>query len=302
MHNSPRVVIRESLSDRWLLVSLYVFLSIVFLLVAYPIVYIFSSSFSSASAVIGGKVWLWPVQPTWFGYKAVFDYSTVWSGYLNSIIYVIAGSLLSVTLSIMFAYPLSVKTFYGRKLFIWALLFAMMFSGGLIPFYLVVKSLGLIGTRWAIILPSALNIFSVIIAKTFFQSTIPKELYEASQLDGCRDTAFLLRVVLPLSKPIIAVLLMWAAVFQWNSYFNALIFLDNEDVFPLQLILREILVLNQASMSAMTMTPEELQRFEDMKTLLKYSVIIVSSVPMLLLYPLAQKYFVKGVMIGSVKE
>ncbi len=302
MQTGTGTLIRESAADRWFMVGLYIILSFILVIVAYPMIYILSSSFSSSQAVIGGKVWLWPVDPSLFGYEAVFQYSTVWTGYWNSIIYMLFGSLLSVALSIMFAYPLSLKTFYGRSIFIWALLFAMIFNGGLVPYYLVVKSLGLLDTRWAIILPPALNIFSAIIAKTFFQSTIPKELYEASELDGCSDIGFLLRIVLPLSKPIIAVLLLWSAVFQWNSYFNALIFLDTKHLFPLQLILREILVLDQASMSSMSLTPEQLQRFEDMKTLLKYSVIIVSSVPMLMLYPLAQKYFVKGVMIGSVKE
>jgi putative aldouronate transport system permease protein len=294
--------IRESLPDRVFLGTIYVFLFVILIAVAYPLIYVVSSSFSSSSAVIAGKVWLWPVEPTLYGYEAVFRYPQVWTGYLNTIIYTVSGSLLSVVLTIMMAYPLSRKSFFGRKTFIWLLLFAMMFHGGLIPFYLVVKSLGMLDTRLAIVIPTALNIFSVMVAKTFFQSTISADLHEAAQIDGCSDIRFLLRIVLPLSKPIIAVLVLWSAVSQWNSYFNALIFLNSEKLYPVQLILRQILVLSNVSMTSMNLTPEQLKVFEDMKTLLKYSVIVVASVPILLLYPLVQKYFVKGVMIGSIKE
>jgi putative aldouronate transport system permease protein len=294
--------IRESIGDRVFLTIIYVILSIIFLMVAYPLVYIVSSSFSSSEAVLAGKVWLWPVKPTLYGYEAVFIYPEVWRGYLNSAIYTLLSTILSVTLTILMAYPLSRKTFVGRKVIVSLLLFAMIFSGGLIPFYLVVRSLGLLNTMWAVIVPSALNIFSILVAKTFFQSTIPNELYEAAQIDGCSDIRFLTQIVLPLSKPIIAVLVLWSAVGSWNSYFNALIFLNNKDLYPLQLILREILVLNNVQMQSMNLTPELIKKFEDMKSLLRYSVIVVASIPVLLLYPLVQKYFVQGVMIGSVKE
>lgn len=294
--------IRESKTDRIFMIGVYVFLSIILVIVAYPLIYVLSCSFSSATAVIANKVWLWPVQPTLYGYKAVFLYHSVWTGYLNSLIYTVGFTIISVLLTIMMAYPLSRPDFFGRKVFIWMLLFAMMFYGGLIPFYLVVKSLGLLDTRWAVILPTALNIFSVIIAKTFFQSTIPKDLYDSAQIDGSSDLNFLVRIVLPLSKPVIAVLVLWAAVWQWNTYFNALIFLNSQSLFPLQLILRQILILNNVSAGAMSLSPEQLKMFQDMQTLLKYSLIIVASVPVLLLYPLAQRYFVKGVMIGSIKE
>ncbi len=294
--------IRESPGDRVFLIGIYVFLSLILVAIAYPLIYIVSSSFSSYAAVEGNKVWLWPVQPTLLGYKAVFDDSQVVTGYLNSAFYTFFGTLLSVTLTVMMAYPLSHKDFWGRSVFIWALLFALIFNGGLIPFYLVVKNLGMLDTRWALIVPTALGIFQVLLAKTFFQSTIPNELYEAAQLDGCGDVRFLISIVLPLSKPILAVLVLLYAIGQWNSYFNALIFLNSQDLFPLQLILRSLLVLggNQASMQALN--PTQYQLFETMKTLLKYSLIVVASIPVLLLYPLAQKYFVKGVMLGSLKE
>jgi putative aldouronate transport system permease protein len=293
---------RESAGDRAFLIGIYVFLGLILVAIAYPLIYIVSSSFSSYAAVTGNRVWLWPVQPTLLGYKAVFDDSQVVTGYLNSAIYTVCGTALSVTLTIMMAYPLSRKDFWGRSVFIWALLFALIFNGGLIPFYLVVKSLGLLDTRWSMIVPTALGIFQVLLAKTFFQNTIPNELYEAAQIDGCSDLRFLTRIVLPLSKPIIAVLVLLYAIGQWNSYFNALIFLNSENLFPLQLILRSLLVLgnNQASMQALN--PTQYQLFETMKTLLKYALIVVASVPVLLLYPLAQRYFVKGVMLGSLKE
>jgi putative aldouronate transport system permease protein len=294
--------IRESKGDRAFLIGIYVFLGLILVAIGYPLIYIVSSSFSSYQAVEGNKVWLWPVQPTLLGYQAVFRNAQVLTGYLNSAIYTVGGTALSVTLTIMMAYPLSRKDFYGRRLFIWALLFAMIFNGGLIPFYLVVKSLGMLDTRWAMIVPTALGIFQVLLAKTFLQSTIPNELYEAAQIDGCSDIRFLLGIVIPLSKPIIAVLVLLYAITQWNSYFFALIFLNSQNLFPLQLILRALLVLynNQTSMQALN--PTEYQVFVTMKTLLKYSLIVVASVPVLLMYPLAQKYFVKGVMLGSLKE
>ncbi|MNZ92475.1 L-arabinose transport system permease protein AraQ [compost metagenome] len=204
----------------------------------------------------------------------------------------------------MMAYPLSRKEMVGRSIWIWAILFAMLFNGGLIPFYLVVKELGMLNTPLAIIVPTALNVFSVIIAKTFFQTSLPKEIYEAAQLDGCGDFKFMMKVAIPLSKPILAVLVLWAAVGQWNSYFNALIFLNSQSLYPLQLVLRQILVENKidyTSMSA-TLDTQRLAMMQNMETLLKYSLIVITTIPILLIYPLVQRHFVKGVMVGSVKE
>jgi putative aldouronate transport system permease protein len=294
--------IRESRGDRLFLIGIYIFLSIVLIAIAYPLIFVVSSSFSSYQAVRAGQVWLWPVGFSLDGYRAVFDDPDVMTGYFNSALYTFFGTLLSVTLTVMMAYPLSLKDFFGRRFFIWMLLFALIFNGGLIPYYLVVKSLGMIDTRWAMIVPGALGIFQVLLAKTFFQATIPTELYEAAQIDRCSDIGFMLRIVIPLSKPIIAVLVLLYAVGQWNSYFNALIFLNSESLYPLQLILRSLLILGDQQGSAQAVTPEQLQRFEEMSTLLKYSLIVVASVPVLFLYPLAQKYFVKGVMLGSLKE
>ncbi|MEK3713449.1 carbohydrate ABC transporter permease [Paenibacillus sp. FSL R7-0333] len=296
--------IRESGSDRIFLFCVYTGLTIVLLLVLYPLIFIVSSSFSSAAAVQGGKVWLLPVDFTLDGYIGVFQYNAVWTGFFNSLFYTVGGTLLSVSLTVMMAYPLSRKEMVGRNIWIWAILFAMLFNGGLIPFYLVVKNMGMLNTPWAIIVPSALNIYSIIIAKTFFQNSLPKEMYEAAQLDGCGDFKFLTRIVLPLSKPILAVLMLWSAVGLWNSYFNAMIFLNSQSLYPLQLVLRQILVENKIDYTSMSasLDPQRLTMMKNMETLLKYSLIVITTIPILIIYPFVQKYFVQGVMIGSVKE
>jgi putative aldouronate transport system permease protein len=296
--------IRESGTDRIFLIGVHAFLTLILILVLYPLLFIVSSSFSSAAAVQGGKVWLLPVDLTLDGYIGVFQYNAVWTGFANSLLYTVGGTLLSVSLTVMMAYPLSRREMAGRSVWIWAILFAMLFNGGLIPFYLVVRDLEMLNTPWAIIVPSALNIFSIIIAKTFFQNSLPKELYEAAQLDGCGDFRFLTRIALPLSKPILAVLTLWSAVGIWNSYFNALIFLNSQSLYPLQLVLRQILVENKIDYTSMSaaLDPNRLAMMQNMETLLKYSLIVITTLPILLIYPFVQKYFVQGVMIGSVKE
>jgi putative aldouronate transport system permease protein len=297
------VSMRESRGDRLFLVAVYVFLALVIVLIALPVIYIVAASFSSASAVLGGKVWLWPVHFTLTGYKAVFDYPEIWTAYRNSVIYSAATALLTVVLTVMMAFPLSRKDFYGRRLVIWALIFAFMFNGGIIPFYLVVQELGMVNTPFSLIVPTGLNVFWVILAKTYFQSNIPQELYDAAQVDGCGDFRFMLSIVVPVSKPILAVVALLAAVTQWNSYFYALIFLNSQTLYPLQLVLQQVLVLGNISPSGFSsLSPEQLQYFQDLETLLRYALVVVSCVPMLVLYPFAQKYFVKGVLVGSLKD
>lgn len=298
---------REAIGDRFYLAGVYVFLGIVLVVVGYPLAYVLSASFSSANAVIENQVWLWPVHWSLLGYRAVFQYQEVWTGYLNSLIYTVGTALLSVSLTIMIAYPLSRQTFYGRKLWVWLLLFALMFNGGLVPFYLLVKDLGMLNTRWSMIVPGALSIFSIIVAKTFFQSTIPNDLYEAAQIDGASDIRFMWQIVIPMSEPIIAVLVLWSVVGTWNSYFNALLFLNSQSLYPLQLVLRQLLILGNVTASGLgmagaTVSARQMQLFRDMSELLQYSLIIVSTAPMLIIYPFAQRYFMKGIMIGSLKE
>ena len=300
----PRKVrMKEARGDRAFLFGVYAFLVVVILVIAIPVVYIVAASFSSASAVLGGKVWLWPVGFTLTGYKAVFDYPEIWTAYLNSIIYALGSAALAVMLTVMMAYPLARRDFYGRRFFIWLLIFAFMFNGGIIPFYLVVQELGMVNTPFAMIFPTGLNVFWVILAKTYFQSSIPSELYNAAQVDGCGDIRFLTTIVLPISKPLLAVVGLLAAVTSWNSYFYALIFLNSQSLYPLQLVLQQLLVLGNISPSGFSsLSPEQLQYFQNLETLLKYSLVVVASVPMLVLYPFAQKHFTKGVLVGSLKD
>lgn len=292
--------ILENSVDSMYLFFVYVFLVICLIIVAYPLIYIVSSSFSSSSAVISGKVWLFPVEPTLRGYKAVFQNPQILTGYGNSLFYLFFGTLLSVTLTITAAYPLSRKNFYGRNVITALFIFTMLFNGGLIPYYLTVKGMGLLDTRWAMIIPGAISVWQVILARTFFQTSIPSELTEAAHLDGCSDFKFLLRIVIPLSKPIIAVLVLMYAIGYWNSYFEALIFLKSAKLYPLQLILRNILILNSID-PTMVKDVKELADRQGLKELLKYSLIVVASAPVLMLYPFVQKHFVKGLLIGSLK-
>jgi putative aldouronate transport system permease protein len=245
-------------------------------------------------------MWLWPVDITIDGYKAVFNNPRIVTGFQNSLFYTVAGTFVSVVLTILAAYPLSRKDLAGRNVFMFFFMFTMLFGGGIIPTYLVVRETGLLDTRLALIIPTALSVWNMIITRTFFQVTIPDELLEASQLDGASDFRFVWDNVIPLSGPIIAVNALFYAVGQWNTYFNALIYLTNQDLFPLQLILREILVQNQINFDQIT-DVEELMRRQDLRDLLKYSLIVVASVPVLIIYPFVQKHFVRGVMIGSLK-
>lgn len=292
--------VREATGDRIFNIANYTILSLFFLIVLYPLVYIVSASFSSTEAVISGKVWLWPVDPGLKGYEAVFSNNAIWSGFANSIFYTVVGTVINVILTIIAAYPLSRKDFIGRNSIMFIFVFTIMFSGGLIPSYLLVKDLGMLDSRWAMILPSAINVFNVIIARTYFQTNIPNEMLEAAQVDGCSDWKFLTRIVLPLSGPIVAVISLFYAVSHWNSYFSALLYLKDRELYPLQLVLRSILIQNQIDPS-MVMNEEDLVARQGLADLLKYSLIVVASVPVLIIYPFVQRHFVKGVMIGSVK-
>ena len=291
--------IRESRGDRIFLGFVFAFLTLVLVAITYPLIFIVSSSFSSGQAVEAGKVWLLPVEPTLVGYETVFRHSTILLGYVNSAVYTVLGTLINIFVTVLVAYPLSRKDFFGGKFIVLALVFTMMFAGGLIPLYLTVRRVGILNTRLAMLIPQALHVWQVIVARTFFASTIPDELAEAAEMDGCSDANFLWRVVLPLSKPVIAVLVLLYAVFHWNAYFDALMYLNNPRLFPLQIVLRNILILNQAR-DMMVVATEQVAR-QNLVALLKYSLIVVASAPIIALYPFAQKHFIKGVMIGSLK-
>lgn len=293
-------VIRESGVDRLYTIINYVVLSGFLLMVLYPLLFILSASFSSAMAVVSGKVWLWPVEPTLDGYTAIFKSNKIISGFANSLFYTAFGTMLNVFMTILAGYPLSRKDFFGKNFFMMMLVFTIMFSGGLIPTFLLVRDLGMLNTRWAMIIPTALTVWNVIITRTYFKITIPDEMLEAAQIDGCNDFKFLTRMVIPLSGPIVAVMFLFYAVSHWNRFFDALIYLNRDQLYPLQLVLRSILIQNSMNDSMLSDVKEAIQR-ESLRELLKYSLIVVSTFPLLIVYPFVQRHFVKGIMIGSLK-
>ena len=276
------------------------FLMAVTLTVLYPLIYITSASFSGSLAVMQGRVWLWPVEPALDGYTAVFKSSQVPRGFINSLYVMCTGTVINVLLTIALAYPLSRDDLYGRGIIMGLVTFTMLFSGGLIPSFLLIRSLGLYNTYWAIIIPGAVGVYNVIVARTFFKSNIPRELHEAAVMEGCGDFRFLLKVVLPLSAPIIAVLTMFYAVGHWNSYFNAMIYLQDPAKKTLQLVLRDILIVNEMADDMLSNTSAQLRQ-QGLAQLLKYSLMVVASLPMLILYPFIQRHFVKGIMVGAIK-
>lgn len=290
--------IKESTGDKLFLTTIYILLSLVVIAVIYPLIFIISSSISSPAAVTSGQVWLWPVDISFKGFKVLLNTPEIITGYGNSIFYTAAGTFISVVLTIMIAYPLSRRGFFGRNTLMMIITFTMIFSGGLIPTYMVVKELHLIDTRWALLIPNAIWVWQVIIARSFFQSSIPEELLEASEIDGCSDMRFVWSVVIPLSKPIIAVLVLMYAVGQWNAYFDALIYLKSADLFPLQLVLRSIIIQNN---SAGTMDAMKMVERQQLAELLKYALIVIATLPVLVIYPFVQRYFVQGMLVGSVK-
>lgn len=292
--------IKESADDRLFTILNYIILFIFTITILYPLVYIVSASFSSSTAVISGRVWLYPVEPTLAGYEAVFKHRLIMSSFLNSVFYTVVGTTINVLFTLIAAYPLSRKDFMPRNSIMALFVFTMMFSGGLIPSYLVVKELGMIDTRWSLIIPGALGVMNMIIARTYFQTTIPDELLEAAQMDGCSDFTFVRKIVLPLSGPIIAVISLFYAVGHWNQYFNALLYLKHQELYPIQLVLRDILVQNEVDASMITDVADQAAR-DGLRELLKFSLIVVSTLPVLIIYPFIQRHFVKGMMIGSLK-
>ena len=291
--------IKLSRSDKVFYAIAYTIIGILGLIVLYPMLYVVAASMSSADALMSGKVWLWPVDISFEGYKAVLKSSDVWLGYANTIFYTVVGTVINVAVTLMCAYPLSRKELFGRNAITFLFSFTMIFGGGLIPNYLLIKSLGMVNTRWALILPSAMSVYNMIVARTFIQTSIPGELLESARLDGCDDFQYFFKVVLPLSKAIIAVLTLWYAVGHWNAYFNAFIYLSDKMLYPLQIFLRDILISNK--MSSDLNDPELANQLRTVQMTLKYALIVVSTAPLYLFYPFTQKYFQKGVMIGSVK-
>ena len=269
-----------------------------FVVIIYPLIYVISASFSDPIEVVQGNMILFPKNFTFDSYIKIFDYPNVLTGYRNSLILVVLGTTVNFVLTIMGAYPLSKKDLYGRNAITLFFAFTMFFNGGMIPTYLVVKNLKLLDSIWAMILPMAVSMYNLVVMRTFFQNSIPDSLLEAAHIDGATNMQILFRVVLPLSKSIIAVICLFYGVAHWNQYFQALLYLTSNDKYPLQMILREILLLSQVQDLVDTQGFEEqLMQGEG----IKYSLIMVASVPVLAVYPFIQKHFVKGVMLGALK-
>lgn len=293
-------VIRDCREDKILYTAVTAVLVIFIMVVAYPLIYVISSSFSSGTAVSTGRVVLWPVDFSLEGYKAVFSHRLIVSGYRNTIFYTAAGTFINVIVTVMCAYPLARKDFPMRRFFTIFFVITMFFSGGMIPTYMVVAKLKLTNTIWAMLLPGAISVYNMILVRTFIKNSIPEELLEVSKIDGCSDAKYFFFILLQLSKPVIAVITLYYAVGHWNSYFSAMMYLSDEELYPLQIVLRQVLLANSINISDMV-DVKLMTAKRGLADVLKYSMIVVSTAPILCIYPFIQRYFVKGVMIGSVK-
>ena len=277
----------------------YCLLGLVLVIIIYPLYFVTIASFSDPGAVNAGKVFLFPVSPTLDGYQRIFENEKIWRGYSNTLLYTVAGTFFNIILTMTLAYTLATPKFSIKKYLLVYIMIPVYFSGGLIPTFIVVKHLGIENTRWALILLNGLNVFNALIARSFIASSIPNELFEAAEIDGCSHFGIFFKIVLPLSKAGMAVLVLYYGVAHWNEYMLALIYLRDEKLYSLQIILREILIQNQSldMMDDIVSVTEKAKAAE----LIKYGVVIVSSLPVMILYPFLQKYFVKGTLIGSVK-
>ena len=293
------VKVQKSRTDKIFDFFLYTISTIIVIVMLYPMYFIVIASFSNPADVSAGNIVLLPKGITFKGYQKLLEYSQLWVGYKNTILYAALGTVISLVVNVPTAYALSRKDLCGRKLFTGFYLIPMFFTGGLIPTYLIVKDFGLLDNFWVMVLPFSVITYYIIVARTFFNNSIPGDLWEAAQIDGCGNLGFFFQIVIPLSKAVLAVIALWTAVGQWNSYFNALIYLRNPDLQPLQLVLRNILISNQtiSSMSTGAAAVEAKQ----MADLIKYAIIVVSSAPIMCMYPFVQKHFNQGVMLGSLK-
>lgn len=296
---SKGMKVKKSKEDKIFDIILYVIATILVIVALYPMYFIVIASFSNPGAVANGEIMLIPRGINFKAYKQLASYSKLWVGYRNTILYVVVGTAVTLGVNIPASYALSRKRLYGKKFFTAFYLIPMFFTGGLIPTYLAVQRFGLLDNFLVMVLPFSVVTYYIIVGRTFFTNSIPDDLWEAAQLDGCGYLGFFFRIVLPLSKAIIAVIALWAAVGQWNSYFNALIYIRSENLQPLQIVLRNILINNQ-TISSMT-TGAAAVEAKQMADLIKYAVIVVSSLPIMCMYPFVQKYFNQGVMLGSVK-
>lgn len=288
---------RSHPSDRVIDFCIFLVITLAVIATVYPVYFVLIASFSDPVAVSNGQVLLLPKGLNVMGYSKIFEDIRIWTGYRNTILYTIAGTLFSLVCTVPAAYALSRRELPFKRAIMFFFTFTMFFGGGLIPTYFLMQNLRLVNTFWVMIIPFAVSVYNLIVCRTFFQTSIPEELFEAARIDGCSYTRFLFQVALPLSKAILAVIGLYYAVGYWNEYMRALIYVQDKRLIPLQLVLKEILVANQA-FQLTSMDSVLKQRLADM---MKYALIVVSTLPMMILYPLLQKYFEKGVMIGSIK-
>lgn len=293
-------VIKLSTFDRAFNVINLALVTLILIIIAYPLLFIISASFSDPILVSSGKVLLFPKGLTLEGYENIFGSKEIWQGFFNSVKYTVIGTTINLILTVFAAYPLSRRDLAGRGPLMMLFTFTMYFSGGMIPVFLVVRMLGLYNTMWSLILPGAVSAYNIIVMRSFFDSAIPQELFDAARIDGCSDYSYMFRILLPLSKPVLAVMVLFYSNGHWNQFFNAIIYLRNAEMYPLQVILRNILLKNILT-DNMIIEFGGAANYSHTSEIIKYGLIIVSSIPMMLMYPFVQKYFVKGVMIGSVK-
>lgn len=278
-----------------------VIMVILFVVLLWPLIFVLSASLSNPTAAWKGEIWLLPVGFNLNCYKEILHYQNIWIGYKNTILYTVLGTAINLVLTVCAAYPLSRKDFLPRNIIMGFFVFTMYFSGGLIPTYLVVQRLGLLNTPWAMVIPCAVSTYNIIVTRTYFQNSIPESLQEAAEIDGANSAQYLVYVVLPLSAPIMAVMGLYYAVGHWNSYFDALIYLQDSNKYPLQMFLRDILIQNKVDLNMVGLSAAQAEAKMKLAETIKYGVMIVSSLPILCVYPFIQKYFVKGVMIGAIK-
>jgi ABC-type glycerol-3-phosphate transport system permease component len=294
---------RLSFADKVFQAICFAYLLIAGLAVAYPMLYIVACSFSSTDAIVQGKVFLWPVDFQFSSYKTVLTYPLLMSGFLNSIFYAAGSTVVTVSLIFLAAYPMSRKDMPGRKLLLAFFIITMYFSGGMIPGYMLMRNLHLLGSRWVLIAGAGFSCYNMIIVRSYFRNSLPSGLLDAAHIDGCGDTAFFFRIALPLATPVLAVMVLFNVVGSWNSYFSGMLYLTKPDTFNFQMILRDILFVAQIPPEMVqTIDPERLAESYNLLQQIKYSVLVIGAAPMMILYPFIQKYFIRGIMIGSLKE
>lgn len=295
--------IHQPRGDRFFHILNTALLAVAGCIVLFPLLYAVACSFSSTQAIIQNKVFFWPVDFTLDSYAAVLQYHLITSGFLNSVLYAVIGTVTAVILLLLSAYPLSRPDLPGRKLFLTIFMITMFFSGGMIPNYLLMRNLHLINTPWALMVAFSFSCYNMIIVRSYFQTSLPTGILDAAHIDGCNDLRFFLRMALPLAKPVIAVMVLFNMVGIWNGYMNAMLYTSNPGLYPLQMVLRDILFVAQmpAEMRA-SIDPSKANNMQDLLQQLRYAVLVVGALPMMIVYPFVQKFFIKGMMIGSLKE